>query len=95
MISENPCAAPNAARDLDDSASDLIVRMHNHSRAIIETELQRLSRRVPTLDPADLRVIDAALEHLSESLILRRLRTAPRDREPMLQRLLDIAAQEP
>jgi FtsP/CotA-like multicopper oxidase with cupredoxin domain len=49
------------------------------SRRVIESELQRLSRRVPSLGPADLDVIEAALEDLTECLIRHRLRNAPRD----------------
>lgn len=66
---------------------DLIAQVHSHSRRIIESELRRLSRRVPTLGPADLDLIDAALDDLTESLILHRLRNAPRNTVPLLRRL--------
>ena len=86
--------APIAVPDSDDPAVDLIAQVHNHSRRVIEAELQRLSRRVPTLGPADLDVIDAALEDLSESLILDRLRNAPRDTAPLLWQLFGTAAED-
>ena len=94
MASENLRVTPHVDPDSDHSVSDLIAWMHNHSRAIIEAELRRLSRRVPTLAPADLNVIDATLDHLSESLILHRLRNAPRDKAPMLRQLFGTAAQD-
>jgi hypothetical protein len=74
---------------------DLIAQVHNHSRTVIEAELQRLSRRVPTLGLADLDVIDAALEHISESLVLRRLRNVRQDTAPLLWRLFGTAAEGP
>jgi hypothetical protein len=73
---------------------DLIAQVHDHSRSVIEAELQRLSRRVATLGRADLDVVGAALEHLSESLILHRLRTAPRDTAPLLWRLFGTATED-
>jgi hypothetical protein len=63
---------------------DLVAQVHNHSRRVIEAEVQRLSHRVPSLGTADLEVIDAALEDLLESLILDRLRHAPQDLAPLL-----------
>jgi hypothetical protein len=74
---------------------DLIAQVHDHSRSVIEAELQRLCRRVPTLGRADLDVVDAALEHLSESLILHRLRNAPQNTAPLLWRLFGTAAECP
>jgi hypothetical protein len=73
---------------------DPIAQVHNHSRSVIEAELQRLSRRVPTLGCADLEIIDAALEHLSESLILHRLRNAPQNTAPLLLRLFSPATKD-
>ena len=83
MSSDAPIAVP----DTDHPELDLIAQVHNRSRRVIESELQRLSRQVPSLGPADLDVIDAALEDLTESLILHRLRNAPRDTAPLLRRL--------
>jgi hypothetical protein len=54
-----------------------------------------LSRRVSWLRRADLDVIHAALEDLSESLILHRLRNAPRDTTPLLRRLFATATDDP
>jgi hypothetical protein len=44
---------------------------------------------------ADLDVVDAALEHLSESLILHRLRNAPQNTAPLLWRLFGTTAESP
>lgn len=66
---------------------DLLAQLHRHSRRVIETELRRLSRRVPTLDPAELDVIGETLADLSDTLILDRLRNAPSDTAPLLCRL--------
>jgi hypothetical protein len=44
---------------------------------------------------ADLDVIDAALEHISESLVLRRLRNVRQDTAPLLWRLFGTAAEGP
>jgi hypothetical protein len=66
-----------AAPRPDDPASDLVAQVHNHSRAVIEAELRRLARRDPSLRPDDLKVIDAALDELVESLLLARLRSLP------------------
>ncbi|WP_020574469.1 hypothetical protein [Actinopolymorpha alba] len=63
--------------------------MHKHSRTVIDAELRRLARRAPSLRRSDLDVIDAALEELADSLILVRLRNAPRDTAPLLRRLFD------
>ncbi|MPZ61282.1 MAG: hypothetical protein GEU93_08295 [Propionibacteriales bacterium] len=64
--------------------------MHRHSRTVIDAELQRLARRVPSLRRTDLAVIEAALEDLADSLILARLRNASQDTAPLLRRLFDI-----
>ena len=95
MDTDTPCVAPNAEPDSDNPGLELIAQVHNHSRSVIEAELQRLSHRAPRLGPADLDVIDAALENLSESLILHRLRTAPQDTAPLLWRLFGTATDDP
>jgi hypothetical protein len=95
MHTDTPCVAPIAELDSDNPGLDLIAQVHNDSSSVIETELQRLSRRVPRLDPADLDVIDAALESLSESLILHRLRNTPQDTAPLLWRLFGPATEDP
>jgi len=92
---DNQCTAPNSGPDSDAPRLDLIAQVHNHSRSVIEAELQRLCRRVPTLDRADLDVVDAALEHLSESLILHRLRHAPGSTAPLLWRLFGTTSERP
>jgi hypothetical protein len=86
--------APIAVPDPDNPGADLIDEVHNHSRRVIEAELQRLSRRVPSLRAADLDVIDKTLEDLSEALILDRLRNAPRDTAPLLWRLFGTATED-
>lgn len=68
MDTDTPCVAPIAEPDSDGPGLDLIAQVHNHSRSVIKAELQRLSRRVPWLGRADLDVIDAALEDLSDWL---------------------------
>lgn len=95
MDTDTPCVAPIAEPDSDGPGLDLIAQVHNHSRSVIKAELQRLSRRVPWLGRADLDVIDAALEDLSESLILHRLRNTPRDTAPLLGRLFGTATEDP
>jgi hypothetical protein len=92
---DNQCTAPNAEPDSDAPRLDLIAQVHKHSRSVIEAELQRLCRRIPTLDRADLDVVDSALEHLSESLILHRLRHAPRSTAPLLWHLFGTTAERP
>ena len=94
MDTETPFVAPVAEHDSDNPGLDLIAQVHHHSRSVIEAELQRLSRRVPWLGPADLDVIDAALENLSESLILHRLRNTPQDMAPLLWRLFGTATED-
>jgi hypothetical protein len=88
---DNQCTAPSVEPDSDVPRPDLIAQVHKHSRSLIEAELQRLCRRVPTLDGADLDVVNAALEHLSESLILHRLRNATQNTAPLLWRLFGSA----
>jgi hypothetical protein len=95
MNTDTPCVAPIAVTDPDRPGLELIAQVHNHSRSVIEAELQRLSRRVSWLRRADLDVIHAALEDLSESLILHRLRNAPRDTTPLLRRLFATTTDDP
>ena len=95
MDLDTPCTAPNAEPDSDAPRLDLIAQVHNRSRSVIEAELQRLCRRVPTLGRADLEVVGAALEHLSESLLLHRLRNAPQKTAPLLWRLFGTTAESP
>jgi hypothetical protein len=58
-------------------AEDLVARVHHQSRAVIDAELHRLSRRAPSLRPEQLAAIDAALDQLVESLLLARMRGRP------------------
>lgn len=67
--------------------TDLPVRLRHHSRAVIEAELRRLARRVPTLAPSQLSVVGEAMHDLAATLILDRVITAPSDVEPWLHRL--------
>jgi len=90
-----PDVAPVTEPDPDDPRSDLIATVHGNSRTVVEAELRRLSRRVPSLGPADLDVVDAALQDLAEALILRPLRNAPSDAAPLLRRLFDAATGDP
>jgi uncharacterized protein YcbK (DUF882 family) len=53
---------------------DLVAQVQANSRSVIEAELRRLQRRAPSLRQDDLKVIDAALDELVESLLLSRLR---------------------
>jgi len=82
-----------AVSNWDPAEPDLLAQLHGHSRRLIETELRRLSRRAPALDPADLDVIGRALEDLADSLILDRLRNAPSDTAPLLRLLFGAAAE--
>jgi hypothetical protein len=68
-----------------DLKSSLIAEVHSRNRRVIEAELDRLARRVPTLTCADPDVIDAVLVQLSESLILSGLRNASQDTVPLLK----------
>lgn len=80
-------AARPSAGCTDDLKSNLLVLVHRHARAVIDAELHRLSRRAPSLSPADLAVVDTALEELAESAILTPLRNAPRDTALLLTRI--------
>jgi hypothetical protein len=77
MATDPPLAARRSAPCPDDPTWDLVVQVHNYSRAVIEAELRRLARRAPSLRPDDLDVIDTALDDLVESLLLARLRRLP------------------
>jgi hypothetical protein len=66
--------------------------VHTYSRAIIEAELHRLARRAPSLRSDDLDAIDAALDELTESLLLSRLRSLPRH-TTRLKPLFDTASE--
>jgi hypothetical protein len=68
---------------------ELLDRLHHDSRRLIETELRRLSRRVPTLDADDLEVVGEALAELADALLLDRLRRAPSHAAPQLCLLFD------
>jgi hypothetical protein len=74
MATDPAGPAQQPAAYSDDPRSNLIPLVHRRSRAIIDAELHRLARRVPSLSRDELNVIDAALEHLTESLLLARLR---------------------
>jgi hypothetical protein len=89
MSTDPPFPARHRAACPDEPTSDLVVQVHHRSRTVIDAEVQRLARRVPSLDRADLAVIDAALEELAECLIIGRLRGAEQDAVPLLKRLFD------
>ena len=82
-----------SARYADDPISDLVAQVHERSRAVIDAELRRLARRTPSLGPADLDAIDAALGELVESWLLARLRGLPQH-AARLERLFGIATGE-
>jgi hypothetical protein len=77
----------------DPPTSDLVAQVHNYSRTVIETELRGLARRVPSLRPDDLDVINAALDELAESLFLARLRSLPQH-TTRLKRLLGAPTED-
>jgi hypothetical protein len=60
-----------------DDTADLLALVHGRTRDVIDSELQRLARRAPSLDASDLGVVNEALEALAESLILGRLLGPP------------------
>lgn len=72
-----------------DPRSDLVARVGMSSRGVIDAELRRLARRVPSLRPADLTVVDEALEEVAESLILAPLRNARLETVPLLRLVFD------
>jgi len=92
MATDPPVAARLEARP-DDPTADLVAQVHEHSRTVIEAELRRLARRVPTLRPHDLAVIDAALDELADSLLLARLRRLPQH-TARLRRLFSVPSEE-
>ncbi|MDT3440257.1 MULTISPECIES: hypothetical protein [unclassified Pseudofrankia] len=71
----------------EEPSSGLVDRVQYRSRSVVDAELRRLARKVPTLDRADLDVIDAALEELADSLVIARLRSANPDTETLLTEL--------
>lgn len=89
MATDPPRPARHVAQRPHDPKADLVAQVHHHSRTVIEAELRRLARKVPSFRRADLDVIAAALEELAESLLLARLRNAPQDTAPLLSRLFD------
>jgi hypothetical protein len=93
VATDPPFAARRSAPCSDDPSADLVVRVHNYSRAVIEAELRRLARRAPSLRPGDLEVIDAALDGLAESLLLARLRSLPQH-TARLKRLFGTAGED-
>lgn len=76
-----------------DSRASLVVRLAEHSRAIIDAELKRLSARNPSLRPEELAIIDEALDELAESLVLSRLRQFPAGQVTALRQLFDCDPQ--
>jgi hypothetical protein len=88
MDTDPPCPTRHARRP-DDPRSDLVAQVHRHSRTVIDAELRRLARRVPSLRRADLDVIAATLEEIAESLLLARLRNAAGHRTAAAASLFD------
>jgi hypothetical protein len=72
---------------------DLVAQVQANSRSVIEAELRRLQRRAPSLRQDDLKVIDAALDELVESLLVARLRSLPQH-TAWLQRLFCPARED-
>ena len=95
MATEPPLGARHRSQCPGDLKSRLVAEVHSHNRRVIEAELDRLARRVPTLGRSDLDIIDVALEQLSESLILAGLRNASQDTVPLLRSLLGTPRKEP
>ncbi|MBE3015917.1 hypothetical protein IL992_43175 [Microbispora sp. NEAU-D428] len=87
MATDADLAARQPARCADDPTSNLLALVRRHTRAVIDAELHRLARRAPSLSPADLDVIDTALEELADSAILAPLRNAPSDTAFLLMRV--------
>src|SRR5262249_29849817 len=89
---------PQARRSIpapgtDEPTSDLVAQVHHYSRAVIEAELRRLARRDTSLRPDGLKVIDAALDDIVESLLLARLRSLPQH-AVRLKRLFGTARED-
>ncbi|HEX5598769.1 MAG TPA: hypothetical protein VFX61_22525 [Micromonosporaceae bacterium] len=89
MATDPVRSARHPAGCTNDLKSNLLARVHRHSRAIIDTELHRLARRTPSLSPADLDVVTTVLEELAESAILAPLRNAPPNTALLLTRVFD------
>jgi hypothetical protein len=51
-----------------------LAALHARSDAVCRTEMERLTRRVPTLTEAQQHVVRAALDDLAEELLLSRMR---------------------
>lgn len=73
----------------DGPTADLVAQVRHHSRLVIDAEVRRLTRRVPSLRRTDLDVIDAVLTELADSLLVARLRSVQPDIAPMLRQLFD------
>lgn len=87
MATDPARAARRPAGCADDPESNLLALVHRHVRAVIDAELRRLARRVPSLSPADVGAVDTVLEEVAESVILAPLRNAPRDTALVLTRI--------
>jgi hypothetical protein len=74
MITD-PAAACDPA--FGERATDLVVRLQQRSRTVIDAELKRLARKASSLSQTDLEVVDAALDDIVETLLLARLRAMP------------------
>jgi hypothetical protein len=80
-LTRSTAAAAQCAR------SRLVTQLQEHSRAVIAAELRRLGRTAPSLGTGELRVVAAALEELTEAVLLARLRRAPPDDAAVLAHL--------
>ncbi|MEV0663100.1 hypothetical protein ACIBI3_08265 [Actinomadura luteofluorescens] len=87
-MATDPARAPRAGR-VGDPRSHLLAQAHRHTRGVIHTELRRLARRVPSLSPAELNVVNTALEELAETVILGPLRNAPWNATLLLKHIFD------
>lgn len=65
------------------AAATIYAQVHGRSRAVIESELQRLSRRARGLSERDLSTIESTLDDLAEQLILERMRSLPHRAEQL------------
>lgn len=72
---------------IEPSAAMLYSQVREQSRAVIESELQRLARRARRLSDDDLATIEATLDDLADHLILGRLQELPH-RVELLEELL-------
>lgn len=71
-------------------AVSLAARLRTQSNQVIDSKLQRLARRVPSLRQRDLAIIESALDDLVEHLLLEPLKKVPH-RTDQLGRLFDTA----